>query len=422
MTAKPGTKPDTKRTIRNVIGLMSGTSSDGVSACLVEIAGNYLDTRVELKAYETYPYEKSLRETLLSLTNTAQAPVEDIARLNILLGKTLAGAATDVAKKADIPLKQIDLIGSHGHTVVHKPRIYQKDFHQKGHNETYGRDFSFTLQIGEPSVIAQETGITTVADFRMGDVAAGGSGAPLVPYVDYLLFRHSAFSRAIQNIGGIANVTFLPRDCTMNDIIAFDTGPGNMIMDRITQIITHAECDYDEGGRLAQKGEVDETLLSSLMGHPYLAKNLAKSTGREDFGTQFTDRLYKEARARSCDDYSILTTVTAFTARSIADGYKRFIMPRHEISEVILCGGGSKNHTLVRFLRGFLGEIPVRTVEDLGIPSQAKEPLSFAVLANEAICGNPGNIPSATGAGERAVLGKVIPGRNWKDITQWGNL
>ncbi|MFQ5862685.1 MAG: anhydro-N-acetylmuramic acid kinase [Candidatus Brocadiales bacterium] len=406
MTTKPGAR-------RNVIGLMSGTSSDGVSACLVEITGNYLDTQVELRAYETYPYERPLREAILSLTNTSQAPIEDVARLNILLGKNFADAAADVARKADVPLKEIDLIGSHGHTIIHRPHP-----HQKGpiDNEVCGRDTSFTLQIGEASVIAQETGITTVADFRMRDVAAGGSGAPLVPYVDYLLFRHPTISRAIQNIGGIANVTFLPQGCTLNDITAFDTGPGNMTIDRITQIITQGEHYYDEGGKLAEKGEVDEALLSGLMDHPYLARTPPKSTGREDFGAQFTDKLYKEARANSCDDYSILATVTAFTARSIAEGYKRFIMPQHEISEVILCGGGVKNQTLVRFLEEFLAKIPVRTVEDFGIPPQAKEPLSFAVLANETICGNPGNVPSATGAGERVVLGKIVPGRNWKDI------
>ncbi|MFQ5956153.1 MAG: anhydro-N-acetylmuramic acid kinase [Candidatus Brocadiales bacterium] len=432
MTSKPRTK-------HNVIGIMSGTSSDGVSACLVEITGNYLDTRVKLRSHETYPYERSLKEIILSLTNTPQSSVEDIARLNVLLGKSFARAAIDIARKAGVPLKEIDLIGSHGHTVIHRPQSLGRGTLQRAPtnshahtvlnrpyphqeessnnpNEVHGKGASFTLQIGEPSVIAQETGITTVADFRMRDVAAGGSGAPLVPYVDYLLFRHPTTSRAIQNIGGIANVTFLPQGSTMDGIIAFDTGPGNMIMDSITQIITQGEHDYDGGGKLAEKGEVNVALLSRLMGHQYLAKTLPKSTGREDFGAQFTDALYNEARALSCDDYSILATVTAFTARSIAEGYKRFIMPQYEISEAILCGGGSKNQTLVRFLKEFLGKISVRTVDDFGIPSQAKEPLSFAVLANETICGNPGNIPCATGAEERVVLGKVVPGRNWKDI------
>ncbi|MCQ4574476.1 MAG: anhydro-N-acetylmuramic acid kinase [Candidatus Brocadiales bacterium] len=406
--AEPADRP------HNVIGLMSGTSSDGVSACLVEIAGNCLDTRVELRACETYPYERPIRETVLALTNTTRAPAEDVARLNVLLGRIFAGAARDVAQKAGVPLEEVDLIGSHGHTIIHRPRqqLRQNNYN----NETGETPFSFTLQIGEPSVIAQETGVTTVADFRMRDVAAGGSGAPLVPYTDYILLRHSTISRAVQNVGGIANVTFLPHDCTINDVIAFDTGPGNMIMDRVTQIITDGKHNYDDGGRLAEKGRVDETLLSKLMHHPYLAVIPPKSTGREDFGTQFTDKLYKEATSNSCDDFSILATVTAFTARSIAEGYKRFITPRHKISEVILCGGGSKNYTLMKFLKKFLATIPVRTIDELGIPSQAKEPLSFAVLANETICGNPGNIPNATGARERVVLGKIIPGRNWKDI------
>ncbi len=401
---------------------MSGTSTDGISACLVEITGDYLDTQVKLVAYETYPYEKSLRETLLSLTRTTQAPtqasVEEVARLNIILGKIFADAARNVAVLANVPLREIDLIGSHGHTVIHRPRPCRD-----GNDESKENNPSFTLQIGEPSVIAQETGITTIADFRMRDVAAGGSGAPLVPYVDYLLFRDVKLSRAIQNIGGIANVTFLPGGCSINndndDIIAFDTGPGNMVMDRITHTITHGECDYDDGGRLAQKGRVDDALMSRLMDHPYLSRTPPKSTGREDFGVSFSDDLYKEARSASCDDHSILATVTAFTAKSIAESYRRFIMPGHDISEVILCGGGSKNLTLVRFLRDFLGKIPVRAMEDFGIPSQAKEPLSFAVLANETLCGNPANVPGATGARQRVVLGKVVPGWNWSEIVNY---
>lgn len=403
-------KPDTRH---NVIGLMSGTSTDGVSACLVEITGNHLNTRVELRAYGTYPYEKTLREALLGITNTPHASLEDIARLNVLLGRTFASAAKEVARKADIPLGEIDLIGSHGHTVIHRP--------QPSHNDSNENNPSFTLQIGEPSVIAHETGTTTVADFRMRDVAAGGSGAPLVPYADYLLLRHPTLSRAVQNIGGIANVTFLPHGSTstIDDIIAFDTGPGNMIIDRITHIITNGEREYDDGGRLAQKGRIDDTLMSRLMNHPYLKTTPPKSTGREDFGSQFTDGLYKEAKANACDDYTILATVTAFTAKSIADSYERFIIPRHEISEIILCGGGTKNHTLVKHLKNFLGEISVKVIDDFGIPAQAKEPLSFAVLANETMCGNPGNVPRATGAREAVVLGKIIPGRNWKDIIRW---
>ncbi|MHC4197111.1 MAG: anhydro-N-acetylmuramic acid kinase [Planctomycetota bacterium] len=420
MTKKPGEGQDTRvSTRRNVIGLMSGTSTDGVSACLVEITGNYLDTQVKLVAHETYPYDRPLKDKLLSLTSATgatirpptQSTVEELARLNFLLGKIFADAAINVAVLANVPLREIDLIGSHGHTVIHRPRPRRDGGDGSGETNP-----SFTLQIGEPSVMAHETGVTTVADFRTRDVAAGGSGAPLVPYVDYLLFRHDRLSRTIQNIGGIANVTFLPKGGGIDDIIAFDTGPGNMIMDRITQIITQGKRDYDDGGRLAQKGRINDTLMSRLMNHPYLSRRPPKSTGREDFGIHFTDDLYKEARSASYDDYSILATATAFTARSIVEGYKDFIMPAHEISEVILCGGGSMNHTLVGFIEKFLGNVPVCMMEDFGIPSQAKEPLSFAVLANETICGNPSNVPCATGAGERVVLGKVIPGENWSKI------
>lgn len=396
---------------RHIIGLMSGTSADGISACLAEITGNSVNTKVKLVASQTYPYKRELRETILQLTNSPKVPIEDVARLNIVLGKELAGAATKIAGRGGIALKDIDLIGSHGHTVIHKPPLPSKSPTRATDN------LPFTLQIGEPSFIALETGVTTIADFRMGDLAAGGNGAPLVPYTDYLLFRHPAKSRAIQNIGGIANVTFLPQGCTTDDIIAFDNGPGNMVIDRLTKIITRGRQDYDDSGKLAEKGSVNEDLLARLMNHPYLLKPLPKSTGREDFGTQFTDTLYKEALANSCDEHSILATATAFTAKSIAESYKRYIMPRHKVSEIILCGGGSKNNTLVKFLRKFLGEeIPLHTVEDFGIPTQAKEALSFAILANETICGNPANIPAATGARERVVLGKVIPGRNWRSI------
>ncbi|MBI5126032.1 MAG: anhydro-N-acetylmuramic acid kinase [Planctomycetes bacterium] len=430
--------PHKTSTIKNrpfkVIGLMSGTSTDGISACLTEIhppspkdsrkvgARHAVPLRVEVLSHETYPYEPSLRDNILEIIhppvgaycNTPlQSLTERLAWMNILLGYRLAEAAKAIAKKASLPLDGVDLIGSHGHTFFHCPEPRPMG---RG-----GTNLSTTLQLGEPSVIAHKTGVTTVADFRMADVAAGGSGAPLVPYVDYLLFQDPVKGIALQNIGGIANVTFLPPsggratpNRGLDNLIAFDTGPGNMVIDRIIWHITRGGQSFDEGGRLAQKGRVNERLLSQLMGHPFLQKPPPKSTGREEFGHSFADNLY--SRTNPGDELSLLATVTAFTARSIAEGYKRFITPHHPLHEVFLYGGGVRNHTLVRFLKEYLPAVPVRSIEELGIPTQAKEPMSFAVLAYEALAGHPANVPSATGARDRVILGKIAPGRNWKDL------
>jgi anhydro-N-acetylmuramic acid kinase len=369
--------------------------------------------RVEVLAHETYLYEPSLREEILEIVHPSvgaycNTPLpsltERLAWMNILLGLRLAGAAKNLAKKASISLSDVDLIGSHGHTFFHCPEPRPMG----------GTNLSTTLQLGEPSVIAYETGITTVADFRMADVAAGGSGAPLVPYVDHLLFQDPVKGIALQNIGGIANVTFLPPSGGLEDVIAFDTGPGNMVIDRIVWHITKGVQSFDEGGRLAQKGEVNQSLLSQLLNHPFLQKSPPKSTGREDFGHPFTDRLYEKTEPEAV--LSLLATVTAFTARSIAEGYHKFIMSHHPLHEVLLYGGGAKNHTLVCLLKEYLPTVKVKTIEELGIPSQAKEPMSFAVLAYEALMGHPSNVPWATGARDRVVLGKLIPGRNWKDV------
>ena len=269
-----------------------------------------------------------------------------------------------------------------------------------------------TLQIGEPSVIAQETGVTTVADFRPRDMAAGGQGAPLVPYVDFLLFRDKEKGRALQNIGGIANVTILPKNCGINDVIAFDTGPGNMIIDRITELVTNTTQHFDEGGKLAERGKIHDSLLATLLTHPYLSKPPPKTTGREEFGISFADNLYKDAIHSGIEDLDILATVTAFTAHTIADSYKQWILSKHYLSEVILSGGGSHNNTLIKFFRQYLKPtIQVHTIDKYGISPNTKEALAFAILANETISGNPNNVPSATGAREAIIMGKIIPGK-----------
>ncbi len=386
---------------RNVIGLMSGTSFDGIDACLVKITGNGLSTEIEIIEFETYPYKEEIRELIFDASKEQTGRVDKICQLNFTLGKLFADAAGQIAEKSSIPISDIDIIGSHGQTIYHISSLKEKA----------DKKVRSTLQIAEPSTIAQETGVTTVADFRTRDIAAGGEGAPLVPYADFILFGKDGIGRAVQNIGGIANVTFLPAGCSINEIIAFDNGPGNMIIDRFAEIITEGKLKYDKDGELASKGKLNQDLLERLCSHPYLSIPPPKSTGREDFGIQFSDNLYEELKRDNVDFLDTITTVTVFTAKSISDSYRKYIQPSYKLSEVVMSGGGVYNPILFQFLKEYLENINIRKVEEFGIPSDAKEALAFAILANETICGNPGNVPSATGARERVVLGKIIPGR-----------
>jgi anhydro-N-acetylmuramic acid kinase len=280
-----------------------------------------------------------------------------------------------------------------------------------------------TLQIGEPSVIAQRTGITTVADFRPRDMAAGGEGAPLVPYADYILFNDRRLIRAVQNIGGIANVTFLPAcsdavrrssQCTYahttdKDVLAFDTGPGNMVIDGVMRLITRGRRHYDRDGATAAKGTVHEPLLREMLRHPFLRRRPPKSTGREQFGQQYCEWLYSKARKEGLMPEDAVATATAFTASTIASAYRKFLpaMP----DEMILCGGGAHNATLVRMLQSGLEGVRIRSTDEFGIDVDAKEAVSFAILAYATIRGVPNNLPRVTGASEPVVMGKIVPGR-----------
>ena len=406
---------------------MSGTSADGIDACLVEISGNGLHTRINVLVSETYPYDETTRTAILDTCNPETGTVDKVCQLNFHLGKLFANAATSIANKAQIAIQDIDLIGSHGQTIYHipNPETISKTGVRSNESNSNTVDIDAfkkepwdlphirsTLQIGEPSVIAQETGVTTVADFRPRDMAAGGQGAPLVPYVDFILFRDKEKGRALQNIGGIANVTILPKNCSINDVIAFDTGPGNMIIDRITWLVTSNTQHFDEGGKLAARGKIHDSLLATLLAHPYLSKPPPKTTGREEFGISFADNLYHDAVHSEINDLDILTTVTAFTAHTIADSYKQWILSKHHLCEIVLSGGGSHNSTLLKFLRQYLEPtIQMHSIDKFGISPNAKEALAFAILANEAISGNPNNIPSATGAREAVIMGKIIPGK-----------
>ncbi len=386
--AEPGRKGKMR-----VVGLMSGTSADGVDIVVVDIANN----GVRVIAFDTFSYPVSVRRSILEICGNESCSLADICHLNFVLGELFSEAIIKLCKSSGIDIKTIDLIGSHGQTIYHNPK-----------GTRFGnRTVRSTLQIAEPSVIAHRTGITTVADFRPRDMAAGGQGAPLVPFADYALFRDKRRTRAVQNIGGIANVTWLPASCPIEDIIAFDTGPGNMVIDGLIHLISEGRKKLDLGGKLAAKGMVDEELLKQMLRHRYLRRQPPKSTGREEFGNRYFTDLYNKMKKQSLSDRDIMATVTAFTATSIADAYKRFLpqMP----DEVILCGGGAHNRTLVDMLKKHLCETEILLSDDYGIDCDAKEAVSFAILAHATIKGIANNVPGATGAEQSLVLGKIIP-------------
>jgi anhydro-N-acetylmuramic acid kinase len=376
-----------------VAGLMSGTSADGVDAAIIDIEKN----KINVLAYDTFPYPDAVRRAIFRLVESRDAGAADVSHLNFVIGEVFAEAVLKLCRNSRIKLNTIDLIGSHGQTIYHNPRG----------RRLWKRMVRCTLQIGESAVITQRTGITTVADFRPRDIAAGGQGAPLVPFADFFLFRDKKKNRAVQNIGGIANVAYLPAGCRSQDIIAFDTGPGNMIIDGIVSLATEDKEKFDLDGKIAGKGKVDMELLNNMLRHPFFSIRPPKSTGREMFGKDYRDVLYTRVRRRGLSVEDIAATVTAFTAASIGLSYRRFLpaMP----DEVILCGGGAKNDTLVKMLREDLDGVEILTSDELGIDSDAKEAISFAILAYAAIKGIANNVPSATGADSELILGKITP-------------
>lgn len=383
-----------KRRVR-VAGLMSGTSADGVDAAVVDVHGRAVD----LVAFHVYPYPPAVRKAVLDLCRPESARLDDICHYNHVLGELFADAVVALCREAGIPLRSIDLIGSHGQTICHLAQ-----------GRRYGRRIiRSTLQIGEPAVIAHRTGITTVADFRPRDMAAGGQGAPLVPYADYRLFRHHRLSRVVQNIGGIANLTFLPARCGADDVMAFDTGPGNMVIDGLVRIVTRGRRQYDGDGAMAAGGTPDPRLLKEMLRHPFLRRRPPKSAGREQFGQEYCQWLLDQARQRGLSPEDTVATATAFTAITIGQAYRRFLP--HLPEEVILCGGGAHNATLVRMLQERLIGVTIRSMDEFGISVDAKEAVSFALLALATIQGRPNNMPTATGAAEPVILGKIVPAR-----------
>ncbi len=375
---------------RLVLGLSSGTSADGVDAALVRIRGNGLETIAEVVAGKTYPYTEGLRRTALSL---GDAPASKVCIANFAIGEFFADRALDLISEAGLTPEDVDLIGSHGQTVSHMPR------------RPHPQCTPATLQIGEPDVIAEKTRIPVIADFRTRDVAAGGDGAPLVPYVDYLLFRREETAVALQNIGGIANLTVVTPD--IEDLVAFDCGPGNMPLDSAVRILTRGREQYDEGGRHALRGRIDDNLLAKLMTHPYFELEPPKSTGREAFGEAWLMPILEAKGNLSVLD--VLATLTVFVARSIHDAYVRYVFPKADVREVLVSGGGAKNHTLMAHLRRIFHPVRVLDLGEVGCDPDLKEAMAFAILANETLFGNPNNVPSATGARWPVVLGKICP-------------
>jgi anhydro-N-acetylmuramic acid kinase len=378
---------------RRIVGLMSGTSLDGIDAAVVEVAGGIPFTNLRVLAFHTRPYTPEERGRIANLLRV-DVPLPEVTRANMWLGELFAAAALTAITAAGLTPAEVDAVASHGQTVWHIPPADGQP--------------GATLQLGEPSVIAERTGLLTVADFRPRDIAAGGHGAPLVPFADYLLFHSSANSAAVQNIGGIGNVTWIPRGGAPGDMIAFDTGPGNMVIDALAAHYTGEPCDRD--GALAARGRVDDALLAALLDHPYFAAPPPKSTGRETFGAAYAVEVRQRAEAAGLSPADTLATATALTAESIARAYRDFLLPRGGVDEVILGGGGRYNPMLVRLLAARLPDIPLRTHEDYGIPSDAKEAIAFALLGHATLCGVPANVPSATGAAHPVVLGKIVPG------------
>ncbi len=383
---------------RTVVGLMSGTSADGIDAALARVSGSGPDLEASLVAFRTTPYEARVRKEILSLLEPGSLAV-DVCRMNFEIGRLFAEAALDLAHRCGLRPENVDLIASHGQTVCHLPPTGPLDDLSGG----------ATLQIGEPAVIADLAGVPVVADFRPQDMAAGGQGAPLVAYADYALFRHPEKTRAIQNIGGIANVTLIPAGGGTEEVIAFDTGPGNMVIDALVTAMTRGKKTFDEDGALSALGRVDDKLLSWLMSHEYLSRRPPKSTGREEFGAEFVGDLLAKAQAEDVSAEDLLTTAAAYTAASIAASYKDFLLLEHRIDEVILGGGGSYNATLRRMIEERLPGLPIFLHEDFGIPGGAKEALAFAILGNETMLGRPANVPGATGARRAVILGKIVP-------------
>ncbi len=433
------------------VGLMSGTSLDGVDAAVVRIEGSGLTARAKLLHAYSRPYGNALRERLKDLCVPERSRVDEICGMNALLAEVFAEAAFAAVREAGLSMSDIDFVSSHGQTVWHipgerearrfggadrgassaagaEPQVSSDGSSDQGTDEGAARSqsqmasgaadpsdpesadparFRSTLQIGDLSVLAKRLGVPVVGDFRPADMAVGGQGAPLAPYGDLILFRDERRGRLLQNIGGIGNCTALPAAAKPEDVFAFDTGPGNMVIDQTVWLLSEGTRTYDEGGKWAAAGMPDESLVDEMMEHPYFRLAPPKSTGREVFGKVYTAEFVDRARGRGLTDAEIVATASAFTARSIAAAYRQFVFPRCRIDEVIVSGGGARNETLMAMLARLLPEQRVCSSAEFGVDDDAKEAVIFALLGNDFLRGVPNNLPSATGADRPTVMGKL---------------
>ncbi len=376
------------------LGIMSGTSADGIDVALVRVAGR----KASLENFAVFPFPRGVQKAILKLGEGGPVTTGEISQLNFLLGEIFAGAALAACKKFRVSPAQIAVIGSHGQTVFHQgiPAAFN------------GRRIASTLQIGEPSVIAGRTGITTVGDFRPADMAAGGQGAPLVPFVDFLLYRHPRIGRAALNIGGIANVTVIPAGAKIEDVYAFDTGPGNMVIDALVRHYTHGRKAYDRNAEMAGRGTFLPRLSDELMRDDYYVKPPPKSAGREQYGEAYVRRVLAHRDSRRAKPEDVILTVTGVTAHSILYAFSLFVFSRTKVDELIVSGGGARNPFLMKALgAAFEQDFRIRESSELGVPGDAKEAFAFAVLAHETLHQRPANVPGATGANKAVVLGKV---------------
>ena len=385
----------TEKQSKLAIGLMSGTSVDGIDAVLISIEGNGIATKYEQLGFVTLAYSEEEAQKLLKLAEGNQGGSKELLQMDVFLGKKFTQAALFLCEKYSIPAEKIDFIGTSGHTFYHLPN----------YTVYLGQKISGTLQLGDPSYLNEAFNCPVVSDFRVRDMAAGGQGAPLVPYTEFILFRSEKKTIALQNIGGIGNITILPKACRRNEVIAFDTGPGNMVIDNIVKIYTNGKLSYDKDGLLARNGKVNYYLLSILLDDDYLKMGLPKSTGREKYNQEYIDNIINIAKKKHISDEDVIYTVTYFTAKTIEIGIKTFskIIP----DQLIIGGGGSHNLVLLEILKSLLPSMQVVTNEEIGLDSDSKEAVAFAILANETLNGICNNLVSVTGAKHPVIMGKI---------------
>ena len=382
-----------------VIGLMSGTSADGVDAALVEWPEGEAARPFSLLAFRHDAFPPELQERIHQLAAgrvAAGEALRALATLDVALGERFAAAAAAVATDPGLDLAEVDAIASHGQTVAHYPGDRA------------------TLQIGDPSVIAERTGCTTVADFRPRDVAAGGEGAPLAPFFHFEAFARADEGRVVLNLGGIANVTWLPRAAAPEDVVAFDVGPANALIDGVVSRFTSGRERMDRDGARALRGAVDAPLLARLLDDEYLSRPPPKSTGRERYGTKEAEALVREWRERGAPEDDLVATLVAFTAESVARACREFLADASEIDRMLVGGGGSENPALMQALAASLPEVEVQPFDAAGVPADAAEAMAFALLGRNALLGIPNHLPQCTGAVRAAVLGEIAPGRSGK--------